>query len=134
MIKAALKLCKRVITSRFGQFLFVVHLVIVIYIFSQMTSYSDVPCHEQFHSPGWSTIAGRSFHWTYEPLLTIVFLLDLPSFFVSGIAELLFLPSDWCDHPKSWFMALDTLFFASIQWLVIGFCLESLFRGWKNPK
>src|SRR5687767_7424800 len=121
MVKAVLDFCKRVITSRFGQFLAVAHLVIVIYIFAQMTSHSDVPCRAESFSPGWSTIAGRSFHWTYEPLLTVVYLLDLPATIIGGILTTLFLPLSWCDYTMSWVSAILMLIFASFQWQLFGY-------------
>lgn len=134
MLKAIYNFGQRLLVSRMGWLLLITHLAIVIYIFAQMSSQTDAPCHEQFHSPGWSTIAGRSFHWIYEPLLMVVFFLDFPAVLVSGIIETLVLHSDWCDYSKSWFMAFIMLFFASIQWLIIGFWLESLLRFSKSPK
>jgi integral membrane sensor domain MASE1 len=118
-----------------GQFLVVAHLLFIVYEFAQKpaATYADTPC-----VVGWSSaslIAGRNYHWAYESTpLKIVSLLDLPALFVGGLASRLFSPLNLCALTASWVEAILALTFASIQWLLVGFIVESIFRGLKKWK
>ena len=132
MMKTILDFFRIILASKIGYLLLILHLAIVIYAFSQLDSNSDAPCHGASFAPGWTTIAGRYFHSTYEPLITIIMFFDLPSVLVGGIIACLFLPLNFCDYTMSWISAISILIFASFQWQLIGCWLESFVTTLKN--
>jgi hypothetical protein len=125
-----LTLFRRVVSSRLGQFLFVAHLVIIVYEFAQKpgASYGDTPCFLEPSSQAF--IAGRPYHWTYESdLLKWVTILDLPALLLGELTSNLLLPLGLCAFSLSWVAAILILTFASIQWLLAGFIIESSIRA-----
>jgi hypothetical protein len=132
------KLARRIATSRLGQLLFVAHLCLVLYLFSQKPVAEHDPnnCIPQSQW-GWDyvLIAGRPFHWHYESaLMKVISVLDLPAGFISSIlyAPVSYLNPNICVHTASWIEAVLLLLCASAQWLLLGFILERLlFRGRK---
>ena len=135
MMKAVLTFLRRVASSRIGQFLVIAHLLFIVYEFAQKESvtYADTPCVVEPSSK--SLIAGRDFHWAYESTaLKIVTVLDLPGLVVGGLAFRLLSPVKFCDFTVSWVGAIFALTFISIQWLIVGFIVESIFRMLKKWK
>lgn len=128
-----LKVIKRVAASRLGQILFVAHLVFVVYEFAQKpaASYSGTPCVRELSSAAF--IAGRNYHWNYEsPLLKIISLLDFPAVVIGTFVSNLLSPLELCDFTISWVEAVVALTVASLQWLFVGFIVESIFRALKK--
>lgn len=134
MIKTILDFCRRLLISKIGHFLLILHLAIVVYAFLQLDSYSDTPCLKESFSPGWANIAGRYFHFTYEPLITIIFVIDFPAVLIGGLITSIFLPLNFCDITKSWISGISILILASFQWQLLGFWLEGFITNWKNSK
>lgn len=133
-MKTFLLFSKRILTSRLGLSLVVLHLVIVIYDFGQKNSYAGMPCEgEKFGGAGWSLIAGRSFHLNNESLIIqLVTLLDLPSIFIGEAILNMFSSLNWCRYTVSWVEAIIILVFASLQWLLIGFGLQECVKNLKR--
>jgi hypothetical protein len=113
--------------------LLVAHIVIVVYEFAQKpaAAYSDTPCVVLPSSAAF--IAGRHYHWTYESdLLKVISVLDFPALLLGGIVSKMLSPLNLCAFTRSWVVAMLALTFASVQWLLVGFIIESIFRGLKN--
>lgn len=134
-MKALFRFLRRLASSRLGQFLLVVHLIIIVYEFAQKpaATYSDTPCVVEPSSAAF--IAGRNYHWTYESaLLKLVSLLDLPALVLGDLAAMLVSPLRLCALTISWVEGVLVLTFASIQWLFIGFIVESIFRALRKER
>jgi hypothetical protein len=132
-MKTMLRFLRRVASSRLGQLLFVVHLIIVVSEFAHKPSatYSDTPCVMEPSSAAF--IAGRSYHWAYESsLLKVVNILDFPALVIGGIVSKMLSPLNLCAFTRSWVDAVLALTFASVQWLLVGLIIEFIFRGLKN--
>jgi hypothetical protein len=132
-MKALLQFLRRVASSRLGQFLFVAHLVIIVYEFAQKSAaaYADTPCVVEPSSAVF--VAGRAYHWHYEStLLKIVTLLDFPALILGALVSKLLSPLKLCAFTSSWVEAFLVLMFASIQWLLVGFIIASIFRALKK--
>ena len=132
-MRAPLQLFRRVVSSRVGQFLLVAHLVIVVYEFAQkpVASYSD--CVLEPSSAAF--IAGRDYHWHYESvLLKWISILDLPALVLGGLFSTLLLPLNLCAFTLSWVGAVLILSFASVQWLLVGFIIESMIRSLRRAR
>jgi|SRR5687768_12345205 len=135
VMKAVITFLRHVASSKVGQFLVVVHLLFIVYEFAQKpgATYADTPCAVEWSSA--SFIAGRNYHWHYESTpLKIVSLLDFPALLVGGLVSGLFSPLNLCAFTASWIDASLALTFASVQWLIVGFIVQSVFRGLKKWK
>lgn len=127
-MRALLQLFQRVVSPRVGQFLLVAHLVIVVYEFAQkpVANYSD--CVVEPSSAAF--IAGRDYHWHYEStLLKWISILDFPALILGGLSSALLSPLSLCAFTLSWVDAILILTFASVQWLLVGFIVESMIRS-----
>ena len=133
-MKALLRGLRRVASSRFGQFLLAAHLVIIVYEFAQKpaSTYSDTPC--VIEPSSMAFIAGRGYHWHYESaLLKVVSMLDFYAFALGELVTHLTSPLNLCAFTVSWVEGILILTFASIQWLLVGFIIESIIRAlWKR--
>ena len=128
LTKSILHFLKRIALSRVGHLLLIVHLCLVVYAFAQKPSYSDIPCTgSAFDS---SLLAGRYYHFHYESTLmkTLTFL-DIPSIALGSSAASLLSPFKFCVYTASWIEGLLILTFASLQWLLIGFFLQEIYRA-----
>ena len=136
-MKAVLTFLRRVASSRVGKFLVISHLIFIVYEFAQKpaATYAETPCVVEPGSA--SFIAGRDYHWHYESTsLKIVHVLDLPALVVGGLALELLSPVKFCAFTASWVYAIFFLTFTSIQWLIVGFIVQSIFRWlkkWREP-
>ena len=123
---------KRIASSRIGQLLAVIHLSLVVYDLAQKpgrTSFADCTP-SSWYSTG-SIFAGRYFHATYESLLLMVLVfLDLPAILFSAIIlnPFYYIYPNICVYTASWIDAVVVLLCASVQWLIIGYGIEWLFR------
>ncbi len=136
MVKTIFEFGKRLVSSQFGLFLLVIHLIILVYRFIPRTLInSEKTCNLEFRSPGWIYIAGDYFHFAYENILMqTVLLLDLPVLIIAESIVNLFSYLNWCDFTKSWVIAGLSLIFASLQWLLVGLGLQEFYRLLKNLK
>lgn len=123
---------RQVATNRLGQFLFVAHLIIVVYEFAGKAA-RIVEFDGQDDGKYWwfNTLANRNFHFPRESLLLqISYLLDLPAVLFS----FLFTPLRLLIYPSvsmataSWMEAPLLLACASAQWFLIGFALAKFGR------
>ncbi len=124
---------KRFFTNRIGWFLAIVHLCLTVYDFAQKNplAYDSNECEPPGNFAGHYLIAGRYFHWTNESLIhQVTILLDFPSLIVS---EFLMIPISYlfhtniCVYTKSWIFAYVLLVVTSLQWLIVGFIIQSVF-------
>jgi hypothetical protein len=134
-MKAVLRFMRHVASSRVGLFFVVAHMLFIVYEFAQKpgATYADTPCAVEWSSK--SFIAGRDYHWAYESTpLKVVSLLDLPALLLGGLTSELLSPLELCSFTRSWVNAILYLVFASIQWLLVGFIVESIYRLLKKWK
>ena len=129
-------LIKRVLTSRTGQLLVVVHLLVVVYDFAQKDVQKYDPAERCLSVSEWEVtgglIAGRFFHFTYESTLhKLTVVADLPSLLLSSLltAPIYRIYPDLCVYTASWIDAAVLLVVTSFQWLFMGFVIERLFKG-----
>ncbi|HXG65308.1 MAG TPA: hypothetical protein VNO70_09375 [Blastocatellia bacterium] len=133
-MKSILCFIKGVSTSRLGLILLVIHLAFFIYAIAEKPSSPwrsrDISWPEmQENLPaGYVFVAGRYFHWAYESLsFQALTLIDLPALFfqeiISQICWARFY-SQLSAHLVSWVEAGFWLFYGSLQWLFIGYCIE----------
>ena len=119
---------RRFFTNRIGWFLAVAHFCLTVYDFAQKTV--DDGC-EPSSAAGHYLIAGRYFHWTYESLIhQVTILLDFPSLIVSEFLMSpisYFIPVNNCVYTRSWIFAYVLLVVTSLQWLIVGFIIQSVF-------
>ena len=124
---------KRALSSRLGQILVIIHLCLVLFDFSEK-NVQDFDPNDCTSVSEWDVtgylIAGRFFHFSHESLLhKLVTLSDLPAMLVSSLftAPLYYFYPSICAYTASWIDAFILLVFASFQWLLIGFGIQSLF-------
>lgn len=132
-MRVLLLLFRRVVSSRVGHFLLVAHLVIIVYEFAQkpVAYYTDTPCFLEPSSAAF--IAGRGYHWHYESaLLQWISFLDFPALVLGTLSSNLLSPLSLCAFTRSWVDAILILTFASVQWLLVGFIVESII-GYNSP-
>lgn len=119
---------RRFCTNRIGWVLAVVHLCLTVYDFAQKPVNDSC---EPSSAAGHYLIAGRYFHWAYESLIhQITILLDFPSLIVSAFLMIpisYFFPADICVYTESWISAYVLLAVTSLQWLIAGFIIQSIF-------
>ena len=128
-MRALLRFLRRVASSRLGQALAVAHLSIVVSEFAQKpaAAYAETPCVPEPSST--VLLAGHYFHWHYESaLLKTVLALDLPAMLFGSLAAKLLAPLALCDYTASWVDGLLVLVFATFQWLLVGFLVDSIVR------
>jgi len=124
---------KKVICSRIGQILLVIHLILVVFDFSfkkpiSRAENNSVPNATEISSA--TLIAGRGFHYHYESgLLKFVIAIDTPRLIISFVIALLLTPLGLILPPlgyydESWAGAFILLCGTSIQWLLVGYCIE----------
>ena len=129
-----LKLLKFVTRSRLAQFLFVIHLLAVLYAFSKLPS---IDSHGGCHAV---PIADRAFYYCDATgLLRVIGTLDFIGVLMFSLFEtfysffaLLFSPLIVVDgpdlHTASWVVAVVLLVVTSFQWLLIGSLIEAFVR------
>jgi uncharacterized protein YceK len=128
MIKAVSNFCRRTCNSQIGQLLLVTHLVLVIYVFAQIPTDSNIPCTTEFSSVNY--VAGRMIHMSNEStLFQVIALLDIPAMLTTGVFSTLFLPLNLCAYTMSWIIAILLILFASLQWLLIGFGIQEFVQS-----
>ena len=127
------KFVKFIFGSRLAQLLFVVHLVLVVYAFAQKPRANP-------ESWGWSgchgvPIADRVLYYCDETgLLKVLATLDFLGIVLYSVFATFFA---WVPtggfHVFSWTVAVVLLICTSLQWLLIGSCIERLLlRSDKN--
>ena len=122
-----------IFTNRIGWFLAVVHLCLTVYDFAQKSplNYDLNNCEPPPNFAGHYLIAGRYFHFTNESLIhQVTILLDFPSLIVSGLVMIpisFLFPTNLCVYTESWIFAFVLLMVASLQWLIVGFIIQSIF-------
>ena len=124
---------KRVLSSRLGQILAVLHLCLLLFDLSRKYvldfNPNDCTSVSEWHVTGY-LIAGRFFHFSHESVLhMLTTLFDLPAIIASSLftAPLYYFYPSICAYTASWIDAFILLAFASFQWLLIGFGFERLF-------
>ena len=143
MMKAILQFLKRVASSRVGHILLVVHLSLVVFDFAQKTPVSRAE-NNRVHEAGEILsssvlLAGRGFHYHYEsPLLKLLILVDLPGLLLGLIVGLMLIPINSVAplgaYDESWVAAGILLLGTSIQWQMVGYCLEKIVRSAKSSE
>jgi hypothetical protein len=132
-VKTAIRFAKNVLTSRLGLILCLVHFLFFAYAIleKQPVSRGDGEMSwAEFQQLGSSSslFAGRNLHWHYESaLLKTLLVLDLPAMFAVSIFSELFLPQSFARlsvWAVSWIGAGLVIFFSSLQWLFVGYCIE----------
>jgi hypothetical protein len=131
------KFVKFIFGSRLAQFLFVVHLVLVVYAFAQKPRANP-------DAWGWSgchgvPIADRVLYYCNETgLLKVLATLDFVGVVLFSIFATFF---GWVWGPSisfhvgSWITAMVLLACTSFQWMLVGSCIERLlFRVVKNRR
>jgi len=123
-----LSVIKRVISSKVGWTVAVVHFVAVIYEFYNLGAAANY-CDQTSRAAGWIWLAGRGIHWFNETiLLQFLLLANMPALVVAESLTRAIVPANWCDSTESWIVAIAAVIFASIQWYVIGYVIEGAFR------
>ena len=137
-MESILQLTRKVVSSRLGQFLFVTHLILVIYAFG-VKSTADFG--QIWNDCATLPIAGRAIRIPFEsPLLKTLALLDLPSLFIYYVIGLLIfvliglIAPNVSAYTVSWIGAVILLLLTSVQWLLIGSFIEWLIRRMMNRK
>lgn len=132
-MRTVVRFIGRVLASRAGHVLFVIHLCLAIHAFAGKPT-ADIPEHDcplGLESSG-GVLAGRPFHYHYESaLLKTLLVLDSPSIIP---ASLLIVPIEgmFSFYAGSWVAALILLFFSSAQWWLIGYWIECIARAVKR--
>lgn len=125
---------RRVLRSPFGWLLVSIHFGLLVYDFALQ---DPIPNGANFviffPGAGANVIAGRVIHWYYESaLLKMILLIDLPGIFVTVFLwfPIEFIYQQFFPHfslyIESWTIAIILLTGTSIQWLLIGYCVESV--------
>ena len=126
-------LINRIASSRIGQLLLLIHLILVVYDFAQKTghtSFVDCTPRSEWNSTA-GVLAGRYFHPAYESvLLKVLMFLDLPAILFGAIVlyPFYYIYPNICVYTASWIDAAVILLFASFQWLLVGCSIEWLIR------
>jgi hypothetical protein len=111
---------KRVAASRIGQILFLVHTILVVYVYASRESFSE-----------------RAFHFHYEPLLfKVLIVLNLPALLVATIIGIPFAYLKSLSVNLWWLQwVIDATGFICVsgQWWVIGYCVERIFWRERIP-
>ena len=138
MFKFALHFIKRVLSSRLGRILCVIHLILFAYAIylGEPVPPARVGCGT------WTLvaklIAGRMFAFHYEwSLLYVLLHFDFPAMILSAVlARTLLSPlNDYlCDYARSWVAAANILACASVQWWIMGYFIEWVLRKRKIYK
>lgn len=127
---------RQVLKSPIAWTLVLVHLCLLIYCFSQKEPIPTDTSRDSFLANSTtSIIAGRGFHLAYESLLlkTIV-TLDLPGLIAIGLISvpIIVLATKLFPQPsfytESWIGAAILLFVTSVQWLLVGYGIETWLR------
>lgn len=115
VLKSTFRFIKRVAASRLGQILFMIHLILLLYVYAER-----------------GALVERSVHPYYESVLfNVLILLDLPALIVSSLIafpvahESSYLHTYWWS---SWVGDAIGLLCASTQWWLIGYFIERFFR------
>lgn len=123
---------RRVAGSRLGQFLFALHLVLAVYA---VGSVAPADPKQWWADCAEIPIAGRSVKpFLGSPLTQTLAWLDLPTLFIHYILRMILYIVIGLFHPlslyaMSWVEAFVLFILASLQWLLIGFGLESIFKS-----
>ena len=119
---------KRIATSKVGWFLVVLHLSLVLYRFIPYVKFEG-DCSLSSHAAGHIYIAGDYFHFFYEDAwFQILLMLDMPALMVSDFVLNMFSSFGWCEFTQSWILAVLWLVFASIQWFMLGYLSQEIYR------
>ena len=118
--KSLSRFFRRDLQSRFGQLLFVIHSVLVVYVFSERGSILDRPIHPHYEST----------------LTNVLFLLDLPMLIV---VSLILSPIEYLSlSPSYWWTSLlvhgITFIGASLQWWCLGYFIAGFFKSTYSRK
>ena len=112
--KWLLRFTKRILHSRLGQLLFVIHSVLVVYVFTQRGAGLSRPIHPHYESFWMNMLI-----WLDLPAIVLASLIAMP--FEHGISQ----SSFWCAE----FITGAILFLcASLQWWFIGYLIAVFFR------
>lgn len=121
----------RYLISKLGWAAVLIHLTAVVYAFWGLVSING-ECGPFARGAGWVYIAGTGLHWIYESvLMKILLILDLPALAVAEFIGNLFGMESWCFIPRTWTLGILGLFFASLQWYVIGLLIQTNLRPLK---
>ncbi len=128
---------KKVMCSRIGQILLVAHLILVVFDFSYkkpLTRAENNSVREASEISSATLIAGRGFHYHYESdLLKFLVFIDTPGIIISFVIGLLLTPLGLILPPlgyydESWVAAFILLCGTSVQWQLVGYCIERCVR------
>lgn len=123
---------RRVASSRLGQFLFVLHLVLAVYA---VGSIAPADPKQWWADCAAIPLAGRSVKpFLGSPLIQILAWLDLPALLIDYILRIILYIVVGILHPldmysMSWVEAFVLFILASLQWLFIGFCFERTIKS-----
>jgi hypothetical protein len=144
MAKSILQFIKRVAGSRIGQVIFIIHLSLFVF---EIARKPPVPrmmnnaIRTEEIMPSMLLFAGRPFHFAYESsLFQFLFLVDLPgamllSIIFSALSYPIFLViPPLGEYDESWVGAIVFLCGASIQWLLVGYCIEHIICRKRNSE
>ena len=137
MLKRLSRFTKGVARSRIGQLFCVLHLVVLLLVFANRPSAPRDVTNKQSPS-GSLLIAGRGFHYHYEPAsVKVLIWLDSPGLLFSFVLALLLLPVSLIipepgAYDASWVIAVIFLVGTSMQWLFIGYCVSRQLRAFAN--
>jgi hypothetical protein len=133
VLRTILRFFRCVLTNRAAQFLFVAHLVLVIYACADKPSLNRAENNEVLTGTSSSMvlIAGRGFHYHYEsPLVKTLWVVDLPGEFLGVIFiglplyPILKIMPPLGAYDSSWFAAITFLAGSSFQWMLVGYLTE----------
>ena len=134
-----MKYFKRIIRSKLGWSLLVVHLVCAGLVLIEMPGLDEKKCSEAFVSSLLDfEVAGRAFFFNYSSsFATGLFVVDLPAIVVGYLAAdlvpITFGPGTYTGADLSWIRAYAILMTTSVQWFMLG-RIGSLFTRWLSTK
>jgi hypothetical protein len=141
MKKVISRFIKRAASDRVGHTLLIAHLCLFIYVFAQKSPVSRTE-HNRVIEAGEtlsSTIlfAGRGFHFHYEsPLLKFLLMIDSPALLIEMALGIFLIPLRYFvrlgAYDESWVAAGMFLIATSIQWQLVGYCLNGMFKSIKR--
>ena len=110
-----IRVLKNILGSRIGQVLFVVHSLLLVYVYASREPFSE-----------------REFHFHYEPLLyKVLVTMDLPALVVATLIGMSFVYLR-SQPVNSWWSQsiMDAIGFicVSVQWWLVGYCIERIVR------
>jgi hypothetical protein len=143
MLNAILQSLKRVVSSRVGHVLLILHLSLVVFEFTQKNPVSRAESNRVYEAremtESATLLAGRVFHYHYEsPLLKFLIFVDMPGIALSFFLGLVLVPINYIaplgEYDASWAVAGILLIGTSTQWQLIGYGLERMIRSGRSSE